>query len=123
MSTFKFIVTPFHGDPEVLDFFIEQVKAKTQGDQWSESEKLNFIKSKLADKALKFYASSAACKKAESAEALFALLKKSFRCDSNHIIASQYNNIKFNGVEDIRVFANNVQNLVYKRFPSMQNCL
>lgn len=117
---FKTLVTPFSGDPHLLDFFIEQVKFKIENSKWEESHALAFVKSKLADTALKFYVSSPACQKAKNTKELFNIFKKYFKVESATAIAQQFNEFKFESDVNINIFANKLENLVRKRFPDME---
>lgn len=115
----RIVIQPYNGDPDLLDFFIEQVNTKFKGAKTSESHVLTFIKSKLSDKALKFYAQSIPCQRATTPTELFEIFRKNFRGETAQNIAIQYNSLKFNGIENIRQFANRLQNLAFKRFPKL----
>lgn len=118
-AKFMMSITPFSGDPELLDFFIEQVNDKIQLSNLSDKQALILIKSKLSEQALKFYASSAICKKATSPHELFNIFKKQFVGETSNSIALQFNAISFNEGEDIRKFAHRLDTLVRKRFPDL----
>lgn len=113
----RIVVTPFSGDPDLLDFFTEQVKACISYSKWNNEQALIFLKSKLSDQALKFYISSTACKKATSPEDLFSIFRKHFKSESSNSIALKYNNIKILPSESVRNFATRLDNIVRKHFP------
>ena len=115
----RIIINPYNGDPDLLEFFIEQVKTKVDGTKRSEAQILNYVKSKLIDKALKFYVSSIPCQKEKNANELFNIFRKNFKGDTEQSIALQYNNLKFEPHENIRTFANKLQNILYKHFPKI----
>ena len=119
VAPLKILIISYNGDPDLLDFFIEQIKVKQDHSNLSDSQTLFFIKSKLIDKALKAYATSAPCQRATTSDELFSIFKKLFKTESSQNIALQYNTIKFNGTESIRIYANKLQNLVMKRFPQL----
>lgn len=112
-------VTPFSGDPEFLEFFIEQAQSKISLCNWDDNQALTFLKSKLSQQALKFYISSVPCRRASSPEELFTLLRKHFRGESTTSIAAQYNNILYEPAESIYSFANRLESAVRKRFPQL----
>lgn len=118
--SFKVIIAPFNGDPDILEFFIEQVKFKLKNNNWDDSHALAFVKSKLTDAALKFYISSPLCKNAKNVDELFSILRKFFRTESDTAISQQFAEIKFETNESIYFFANRLENIVRKRFPQMK---
>lgn len=93
------MITPFSGDPDV-SLSINAVIAYLKVGQRSGT----FVKSKLADQALKFYISLTTCKNAFSSADLFNILKKHFKAESANSIALQYNIIKFNSSESFFSF-------------------
>lgn len=115
----RIVITPYSGDPELLEFFIEQITEKIKASNLSNEEALAFIKSKLIDRALKFYVSSYPCRRATEPERLFQVLRQHFGRESSGSIASQYKNITFTPNEDIRDFANRLELLTRKRFPDL----
>ena len=58
-------------------------------------------------------------KRQKNADELFNIFRKNFKGDTEQSTALQYNNLKFEPHENIRTFANKLQNIVYKRFPKI----
>ena len=59
-----------------LEFFIKQINDKIASLNIPDKQALAFIKSKLVEKALKFYVSSIPCYKASTSSELFNIFRK-----------------------------------------------
>lgn len=112
-------VTSFSGDPEFLEFFIEQCNSKIKYCKWDNEKALTYIKSKLSGHALKFYVSSVPCRRSNTPNELFEIFRKHFKTESASSIAVQYNSIQFEPTESVNTFANRLESVVRKRFPQL----
>lgn len=78
-TNFMCNISPFDGDPEILNFFFNQVAEIAEINGWSDIQTFAFCKSKLAGNALKFFISSEAAQKAQNVADLKIIFSEFFR--------------------------------------------
>lgn len=110
----------FRGDPDTLHWFISQIDSLKLAFQWSDPYTLLFLKSKLADSALKYFSSSPACLAAETYAQAVQLLKEFFLPPPSQASAlAELKTIKLSHNESIKNLGHRIQVLGSQAYPEI----
>lgn len=81
-AAFNIQIENFHGEPDKLEWFIQQITDLKSLNKWSSEMAFVFLKSKSAGSALSWYASNPTCKNIKTVDDAVAHLRPSFRNNS-----------------------------------------
>lgn len=114
MSNFMPQISPFDGDPSMLNFFFTQIRELANINSWNSQKAVSFFKSKLCGAALKFYIQSEQCQNATQLDELDRIFKSFFVHESHQTSILELASFSLLPGESIRSLAHRLDNLVQK---------
>lgn len=118
-SNFPIKVTPFDGDPSMLEHFFNQVESLAKINCWSELQTVFFVKANLTGNALRFLVDSPDCQACTSVSTLRLFFKKFFVSSSLSVSIFDFNALKLQPQESIRSFAHRIDSMARKVYPNI----
>lgn len=113
-------IVPFSGKPDMLEYFVTQLKEMQYFFKWDDRYLLIMAKSKLVDKAQTYISQVAETRQIKSSEELFQLLRTFFKVKPVGALISELDNLKMLPAENIQNLAHRIDILaskVYKNTP------
>ncbi|GBN62593.1 hypothetical protein AVEN_33326-1 [Araneus ventricosus] len=121
-TVFSIQIENFNGEPDKLEWFIQQITDLKQINKWSDEMTFLFMKSKLAGSALSWYASIPTCKNIASFDEAVTQLRAFFRNDSTPLSNSaELHNIQLMPGESIRNLAHRIQVLTSRTYSLLED--
>lgn len=120
-STLNLNIDTFSGDPDKVEWFLDQVKDLSKINKWSDEISLLYLKSKLSGSAQEWFASSPSCRKITFPLAC-TKLKEFFSSESiptSKMFTLQ--NIKLLPGETIRNLGHRVETLTNQTYPEVKD--
>lgn len=112
-------VNNYSGDPEITEFFFNQIRDIQQLNSWSEADALIFLRSKLSGSALKFFIDSPSLKNETSLENVQKEFSKFFRPVTQQQASQKWNAIKMQDFETVRNLSHRIDAMFSKAFPDI----
>ncbi|GBN41151.1 hypothetical protein AVEN_178169-1 [Araneus ventricosus] len=121
-TAFSIQIENFNGEPDKLEWFIQQITDLKQINKWSDEMTFLFLKSKLAGSALSWYASNPTCKNVTTFDDAVTQLRAFFRNDSTPLSNSaELHNIQLMPGESIRNLAHRIQVLTSRTYNLLED--
>lgn len=118
---FNIHISPFLGDPDLLEFFISQINEVCASNKYSAQDSLVFAKSKLDGPAKTFIVQNLEYQNINSTSELFKILRAQFKKQSVCRTISEFNSMSMLSGESISNLAHCLDSLVRKAHQSIKD--
>lgn len=120
-SKFFLNITPFEGDPQLLNFFFDQISEIQSLNKWSEAQTIAFLKTKIGGVALKYYIESSNFKNLKTVEEIKIQFQSFFKQDTKQASIQNLNSLRLLPGESIINLSHRLDVLVDKVYPEIED--
>lgn len=121
MNSFSINITPFNGDPDNLNFFIQQCNLIIKANKWSDDKSVAFIQSKLSGPALTYIIQKCELQPCDTPVQIFDALRAHFIQSNLCKSITEFNSITMIQGESIRNLAHRMDILAPRAHPQVKD--
>lgn len=113
-------IASFDGNPEILNFFEQQIEEIIQINKWPQNIALTFLKQKISGQALSLYINNSDCLNATTIAEVFQIFKNHFLRKPHSAYIQDFQKINFNpDIDHFTSFINKLNSLAIKVYPNL----